>query len=363
MRKSVILISLVFILSLGSNLQAQDLDMYHVLDGKLSTTEEKQVRDSEEDVGDGDRMISVAEGEYQKYEKLFSSGKKGKIKKGEKKTVGAKKKLITASNKLQQGYKTLFDLYKTKVQRYSIADASDKQKIDDLIKNAETEFKTGEAKLKKAKPTFSDKDLKKKVKYKQLKSNVVEGGEKQKSAVEKLVDALTIAEGQDEKRQLAINNEKSAWDEAIRLNTIPAYQSYISNYPTGKHLSEAKDKISEKENDAKNIANQNEKAEFYIQFAASKKALSSTQVNKKLNQVDPYCTYGTRNEVVNYEEYKYKYMFGPFNSYEDARTHERTLRLRETKVFIVAYKNDKRVEIDKAVDHTPSDHPGTKPIK
>jgi len=364
MKKSVLFISLAIILLTSYNLKAQTKDMYNILEGKLGATEQKQVETAKEDIGDGDRMVSAADGEYQKYAKFFNSNKKSKKKKGEKKTVGAKKKLITAANNFQGGYETLFNLYKTELEKYSIDIPSDKQTIEDLVKDAEKNFKTGTDKLSKVKK-YQEKDLKTKVKYQSLKGEVEKGAEKQKEAVERLVDALIIAEGQEDKKQMAVNRDNDAWSDAQRLNTIAAYQNYISNFPTGNYVAQAKAKISILEAEAKRIATQNnKKVDFYLQFAASPTPLSPSQMSSKLKKVDPYCTYSTMTDIVSEESHKYKYMFGPFADYESARKYERNLNKKEKVVFIVGYKEDKRLTIEEATEGINlSDTPSKKPIR
>ncbi len=364
MKKSVLLISLAFILFTGYNLKAQDRGIYNVLEGKLSSTEQKQVENAKEDIGDGDRMVSAADGEYQKFAKFFNSKKKGKQKKGERKTVGAKKKLVTAARNFSGGYVVLYNLYKEKIGKYSVDIAADKQAIDDLVKSAEKDFKSGASKLKKTEK-FTEKDLKKKVKYQSLKNDVEKGAEKQKEAVEKLVDAIIIAEGQEDKKQMAIDRDKDGWSDAERLNTIAAYQNYLSNFPNGTYVTQAKAKISILEAEAKRIANENMKgADFYLQFAASPTPLSSTQVSSKLRRVDPYCSYETITDIVSNDPYTYKYMFGPFSDYETARTYERNLNKKEKVVFIVGYKDDQRLNIAEALEgKKPSDTPSSKPIR
>jgi len=366
MKKSVLLISFAIILLTSYNLKAQTKDMYNVLEGKLSSSEQKQVEAAKEDIGDGDRMVSAADGEYQKYAKYFNSRKKGKKKKGEKKTVGAKKKLITAANNFQGGYKTLFNLYKAELDKYSVDIPADKQKIKGLVKDAEKDFKAGASKLSKAKG-YQEKDLKKKVKYQSLKGEVEKGAEKQKEAVIKLVDALIIAEGQEDKKQMAINNENNAWSDAQRLNSIEAYQNYTSNFPNGRYVVQAKAKISVLETKARNMANQNTKTvEFYLQFAASPTALSATQVSSRLKRVDPYCSYNTITDYVSDDpkKHNYKFMFGPFANYEAARAYERNLNKSEKVVFIVGYREDKRLTIQEALEgENPSDTPSKKRIK
>ncbi len=212
---------------------------------------------------------------------------------------------------------------------------------------------------------YKEKDLKNKVKYQSLKGEVEKGAEKQKEAVGKLVDALRRSEKQEEKNQAVVNRDSNAWSDSQRLNTIPAYQNYISNFPSGKYVSQAKAKMSVLEAEAKRMANQNNKtAEFYLQFAASPVSLTSAQVSSKLKKTDPYCTYNVMTDIVSDEDYKYKYMFGPFGDYEAARMYERNLNKREKIVFIVGYREDKRLSIQEALDgKAPSDTPTKKPIR
>lgn len=365
MRKSIIIISVFAFFMIGSQSKAQD--MFTILEGKLSTTEQKQVENAQKDIESGTMMFGTAGNEFQKYANLFSSRKKRKRKKGERKTVGAKKKLIAGANKSHSGYSALYELYKNKVERYVIEIEADKQQIEELVAAAEKDYKSGESKLNSVK-RYDEKALKKSVKYKSLDKTVHEGASKEKEAVEKLVDALKIAEAQEDKKVAMQNQDEEAWQDAVNMNTIPGYNNYISNSPNGKHIKEARERITKLEEEAKKqISEQQEEVQFYLQFAASDKNLSSSQIQSKLKKIDPYCSYGIMTDVIQAETHKYKYMFGPFENYEAARTYERNLNKREKSVFIVGYKDNGTTRITYITEalkgKNPSDTPTKKPIR
>ena len=356
MKKSVLFITFILMLSISSNILAQD--MFTVLDGNLNSDEEKIVKSAEKSIKDGDQMFSTANNEYNKYEDLFNSGKKGKIKKAEKKTVKAKKNLSTAATYYDIGYEKLYNLYLEKLQGYEIEDNEDKQQVSNLMSEAESSFNAGQKTLSNHK-SYTEKELKKTVKYKSLRGSIEQGGNKQKEAVGYLVDAIVIYLGQGAKKQQKIDDDNQAWTDAQRLNTIPSYKSYLNNFPDGLHASHANSKISSLEDEAERIANQKTNIIFRIQILASKKPLSQYQQDMKRPAGYGDVIY---TNTVESDSHPYKYLIGEYTSYEAARSAERGYSTKETRYFIVAFEDNERVSNIRTVCD-PDDHPTADPIR
>ena len=351
MKKSIFFISVIIFLLGTISLQAQDI--FTVLEGNYEDSEEETVQDASEDVERGNRMFSTANNQYNQYSKLFNSKKKRKRKKAEKKTIGAKQNLSSAANYYDKGYEELYNFYLEKVQSYTYEFTEDQQQVNNLLSEAESSFTSGQRTLSKHK-SYSKKELKKTVKYKGLRTSVESGANSEKEAVEYLVDAIAIYLAQTEKKKSQEEKEDNAWKDAVRLNTIPSYTSYLNNFPNGAHAQEARDKIIELEEKMVNQAT----VVYRIQIAASKKSLSDSKVRRKC----PSYQGQIYSDIVEMDEHSYKYMIGDFSTYTEARNYERSLRNREKTYFIVAYKDKTRIRNIESVCN-PSDDPIKKPIR
>ncbi len=341
------LLYVLVILFISFRLNAQ-IDIYAPT-SDLTDTETETIADAKKDIDRGDRMTAAADNDFQKYANLFS-GNKRKKKKAEAKTVPAKRNLLTAGNYFNTGYKKLYDLYTTKLSTIAFQFQDDKQAADKLVTEAEKLFNDGENILKSNK-TYSDKQLKKTVKYQNLASNITSGAEKEKQAIEKLAEALALYENQTQKQQDLNAKDNQAWQDALMEDSKNAYETYIQNFPNGMHVTEANQKIqdiNQKIADAQSKQN-NPDIEYHVQIAASLVPLSDGKIKNSI--------YFTNEAIQNYQEddsqgrHWYKYYIGTFSGYQEAHTYLGSMgRLKNrSKAFVIGFINGEHVAIDVAV--------------
>lgn len=340
------LIYSLFIILISFQLSAQD---FYAPTSDLTDTEKEAIEDAKKDIDRGDRMIAAADNDYQKYADLFN-GNKRKQKKAEKKTVPAKRNLITADNYFNSGYQKLYDVYADKLDGIVFQFQDDQATAQDLIDQAKSLFDEGNQILQNNKG-YTDKQLQKTIKYQNLATNIKNGAQKEKEAIEKLVEALTLYENQAQKQQTMVNADNQAWQNALMEDSISAYEEYIQNYPNGIHVAEAEQKIEDLHKKIADAQNQqgNPDLVYHVQISASKTPLSDATIKSRV--------FYTNETIEHFEEddsqgrHWHKYYIGSFSSYWDAHTYRKSMgRMKNgSNAFVIAFINGQHVDIKVAL--------------
>lgn len=293
----------------------------------------------------GNKMMSNADNEYNQYKDLFTSGKKGKIKKAEAKTVPAKKNMISAGNYYLNGYQILYDLYTTKLNTLTFEFDEDKQKAAQLQQDAQKKFDAGK-KILQNHQKHDEKDLKSNITFSQLAKDIKNGQQKLDDAVSELAQALNLYENQNIKKQQLADSDNNAWRDALMKNSIEGYQGYIDNFANGMHVAESNQKITELEQKIKDaeLQQKNPNLIYHIQIMADKKQWSISDIKSKI-----YFT----NEPITEQFFDgwYKYWIGNFKTYEEAKKYlQNNVRPKRKGAFVVGTVNGVFVEIKNALD-------------
>jgi len=332
MKKLSIIPLLIFLLSVFqiNNVYAQD-DIYTFMEEHLTSSEKDQIDRAKSYIEKGDRLnsqISQAERKIKKH--------KGK-KKYEKKSVDAKTLRIKQALFYEKGLVGIYSVYGEKVATCVFLYDNDEKRVNDMQEEASDDFNSGKSKLKAYKKV-SKKDLKKKVKHARLVSDLETSYSLKNSGIKKLIEAYGVYLEQETKRQLE-EEEKRVWDNASSENSILAYNNYLSEYPSGKYASEARNNISDLEELAKKTKEDEERMrsmaniKFHVQLAASKKPLSKWKIKRFYK--------GSKQVVMKHYDVWYKYSIGEFNSYEEAHAFKKTIKVKGA--FVVAYQNDRKI--------------------
>ena len=333
---------LLFIFAIFSfQLVAQDI--YQPM-SELSDSDLEVIADAKDEIERGDRMVANADSEYQKYSNLFNSSKKSKQKKAEKKTVQAKRNLLSAKAYYNKGYKKLYDLYSEKLSILVFQFPEDQQIADDLKAEAEALFSNGETMLTRN-TTYTPKQLKKDVKFKTLQSEVKTGAAKEKEAIEKLAEALNLHDLQAQKQQDYATRDNEAWQNAMMQNSIVGYQAYIDNFPKGLHVYEAQQKIDDLEEKIRIAEQQQSSPEliYHIQIMADNHKWTTQDIKSKV--------YYTNEQITeNYLDGWYKYWIGNYSTYDEAKAAVKIVKQKRKGAFVVGTINGQIVDILSALD-------------
>ena len=320
-----------------SFLQAQTDDIYSFMEEHLTADEKDQVDRAKSYIDKGDRISSQIKQEESSIKKH-----KGK-KKYEKKSVDAKTLRIKQALYYEKGLSAIYDVYGEKVAGSVFLYDDDEARVNNMQQEAADDLNSGKRKLKPYKKV-TPKDLKKKIKHSKLVSDLNTSFNLKVSAINKLVEAYAIYLEQETKRQLE-EEEKRVWQNALSENSVLAFQNYLSEYPSGQYASEARQQISDLE-EAERRKKEEEKErsmagnlKFHVQLAASKKPLPAWKIKK---------FYRGKKQVVqkHYDEW-YKYSIGNFKTYAEAKAFVKTTKVRGA--FVVAYLNDKKINIKEAI--------------
>jgi hypothetical protein len=313
---------------------AQGDDLFSAMAEHLTSDEKEQIDRAKDNLAKADKYEDQIKQEDSKNQKYLS--KKGK--KAEKKSVDAKVLRIKQVQFYEKGYELIYTIYSEKLGTCVFAYPEDEKKVNDLIEESTTDNASAKRKMKELK-SYNEKDLKKKVEYTKLKSDIQSAVSLYTSSIKNLIAGYQVFLDQESKKQLE-EEENRVWQNAQSENSLQSYQSYLSDYPSGKYASEARTQIAaleevqkKKMDDERSRSIQN--VIFQVQIAASKKPLSKQKVAsfyKAINDVT----------VKNYEGW-YKYSVGSFKTYDEAKKFVAKTRVRGA--FVVAYSNDKKVEI------------------
>jgi len=309
------------------------------------TAEDNDLISKSKDMVDrGGRMMSTADNEYNKYKDLFTSGKKRKIKKAEAKTVPAKKNMISAGNYFKNGYKDLYNLYVQKLNEINFEFPEDKEKSEELIKNAEKKFESA-SKIIDNSQKYDEKALKNDIGFTKIQKDIKKAEEDFKTSVTLLYEALMLYENQNIKKQKLDQKDDQAWQMALQKNSIEGYQQYIDEFPNGKYKTMAENMIKDLEQKIKDaeLKQKNPSLIYHIQIMADKRPWTEQEIKTKIFATNEAIT----EQII---DGWYKYWIGSFTKYEEAKKYLQTnVKPRCRGAFVVGTVNEQFVNIKEAL--------------
>ncbi len=352
MRKIFFLLTFV---AIGFLVSAQETNIY--LSKGFSSEDRTLISKAKRDIQRAKRLMQLSQKNYDQYRELLESSKKGKQKKGERKTVQGKKYLQQAALYYDKGYQQLFEVYFNYVGTLKFDFPENQTKAMELKSQAETEFNQGQRLLRSVR-NYEEKELKKKVHFKKLMSTVKSGIDKELGAVEKLVQAIDIYNQEARQREMLKQQEEETWKNAVLQNTIEAYEDYLNRFPEGSHVSEARSRIEDLKK-AKEQATDTTVINmpaggaspliYRIQVYASKKPVSPAKI-----RATGYSRYGVDGRPVysiHFGGY-YKYYVGEYKNYEQAKADKMKIKglMRRSNPFVVGFYNGEPLkDIHKAI--------------
>ncbi|MBN2519261.1 MAG: hypothetical protein JXB17_02055 [Bacteroidales bacterium] len=357
----------VFILSVAKS-QVNVNQLIQTINYQLENSDLEKIEDAEKIVEEANTMTEELKAEDERLEKYF----KKKVKKGEKKSVYAKQYRIDATNKYYDGLSAVHDVLNARLNFAIFEYPEDQSAADRLKSESDDYFNTVKQNLMSFQG-LSKKDLTGLGYYaliSELETNVqmmIDGIEKQK-------DAYAIWAIQAEKKQKDLADE-NAWANAVNLNTIDGYNEYINNFPSGKYVVEAQDKITELEEQARlaeeerlrkaeeeRLRKEQEEAERLrreeeerlrreAELAAQQQEVEevtglvfSIQIMAVYFKVDSskLCMIYPGKEKITerYEDGMYKYTVGEFSTFSEANQFRKKLTIPS---FIVAFQDGERI--------------------
>lgn len=317
---------------------AQGDDLFSAMEEHLTNDEKDQIQRAKDNLAKGDKVEDQIRAEEAKNQKYLDK----KSKKTEKKTVEAKSLRVKQAQFYEKGYELIYTVYSEKLDACVFAYSEDEAKVKDILDEASTDNASAKRKMKEFKG-LNEKDLKKKVEYSKLKSDLQSALNLYISSIKNLISGYAIYLDQENKKQVE-EEENRVWQNAQSENSIQGYQAYLNDYPNGKYAADARTQIEAlEEKQRKEIEDQSRSLSsnivFQVQIAASRVKLSKAKISS---------FYKAINDVTErYYDNWYKYSVGSFKTYDDARNF-----LPKTKVkgaFVVAYQNDKKVEIQESM--------------
>lgn len=338
--KKLTFITLLFFIGFinSQTLLSQDSEIFSFMEEHLNDTEAKEIEKAKGYIKKGDKLDSKIKTEDKKVQKYFSKKKK----KGEKKSAEVKELRIKQAMYYEKAYAQAYNTYSKKIDGLSYIYEEDENKARGYLERAAEDNTAAQGKMKKYKGV-SPKDLKKKIEYNTLKSDLQSVSGSYTSAIKNLIEAYSIFLDQETKQQLE-EEENRAWANAESENSIYSYQTYLNDYPSGKYASQARSKISqleEEERRRKEESARNLKGNliYQVQIAASRKALPKWKINRFYKKTKDVT-------MKNYDGW-YKYSVGSFKTYEEAKRHVSTVRIKGA--FVVAYLNGEKLDIKEAI--------------
>ncbi len=318
-----------------------DSDMFDILLDYINEDQSTALTRLREDIAKGEKLVSQAETMDKATQKLFDSGKKGKQKKGEKKTAEQKGLRIKAQKYYLKSYEQLYEIYKAVLEDAQFEYQADQANAEDLMIQAETSLQECSTKFDPY-GKLGAKALETKP-YNTLKNDMAACKQKCISAGNDCYEALKLYAAQAEKKKRESAAEQNFWNQAVQNNTVDSYNGYISRYPSGKYVADAKKRIA---NLQQNMAmtrrvtsdDPNEGLAYRIQILADKSQWNPNKLkrlyrgNLKIDETE--------------REGFYKYWIGCFRTYAEAQAAEQSMRLKES--FIVSFYNGVQIHITEA---------------
>lgn len=318
-----------------------DPDMFDILLDYINEDQNTALTRLQEDIAKGEKLVAQAETMDKNTQKFFDSSKKGKQKKGEKKSVEQKSLRIKAQKYYLKSYEQLYEIYKAVLDDAHFEYQADQAAAEDLMIQAETALQECDNKFDPYGKLVA-KSLETKP-YNTLKTDMATCKQKCISAGSNCYEALKLLAQQTEKKKREAAAEQNYWNQAVQTNTIESYNGYLSRYPSGKYVADAKKRIANLQQSmarAKRVTSDdpNEGLAYRIQILADKRQWNPSKL-KKLYR-------GSLVVEETEREGFYKYWIGCFRSYQEAQDAEMSMRLKES--FIVAFYNGVQVHITEA---------------
>lgn len=293
----------------------------------------------QEDISRGDKLIVQADSEDNK-NKFLGSDKKGKQKKGEKKSVPAKGVRIKAIKYYEKSYASLIEIYKDVVEEGTFEFMADKSAADDFIGQAEETLDEASQKLAPYNK-LNEKSLET-TNYAKLKSDMSACKQKFEYAANQGYEAIKLLAAQQEKKQKEDAAEQTFWNNAVNTNTIDSYNRYISKYPTGKYVNDARRRIANLQQMAmvkKPMSDDvNEGLCYRIQILADEKPWNARKLQRLYK--------GNLTIDERQSDGYYKYWVGCYRTYDEAQAAEQSMRLKQS--FIVCFNNGRQIHVTEA---------------
>lgn len=321
--------------------QIDDDDLFSFMNDHLTANEKDQIAKAKTNIEKGDKLssqISEEESKISKYAK--------KKKKYEKKSVDVKFLRIKQALYYEKGFGVVYNVYGEKLGECVFLYEDDEARVNDLQEEASNDMTSAKKKIKPYQ-TIKESDLKKSVVFSKLKSDLKSSLDLNISSVKKLIEAYAIYLEQENKKQLE-EEEKRVWDNALSENSIVSFQNYLDEYPSGVYASEARQKMSDLEifekqrlADAERERSMAGSLNFHVQIAASKKPIPEWKIKMYYK--------GPKEIVTKHYDIWYKYSIGDFKTYEEAKSFVKKIKVRGA--FVVAYKNDKKIDIKEAINN------------
>lgn len=315
-------------------------DMFDILTTYVDEAQNSSLIKLQDDIAKGEKYVSQAESQDKANAKFLNSSKKGKLKKGEKKSAEAKSLRIKAAKLYEKSYASLYDIYKEILDNAEFVYQNDKSQAEAYLSEAETNLQDGSAKLSPY-GKLTTKNLETKT-YSTLKADMASCKSSFHSAGENCYNALKLYHTQNERKNQEAAAEQAFWNSTVSINTIDAYNKYISKYPNGKYVSEARRRITNLQNAGKQRRvtsdNPDEGLAYRIQICADKRKWSA----KKLQRLYK----GNLKIDERQSDGYYKYWIGCYRSYEEAQSAEMSMGLKQS--FIVCFNDGQQIHVTEA---------------
>ncbi len=329
--------------STAPTLAQEGTDMFDILLDYVTEDQNTALTRLQEDIAKGEKLVSQAETMDKTTQKLFDSSKKGKQKKGEKKSVEQKSLRIKATKYYEKSYSALYDIYKAILDEATFEFQADQASAEDYMVQAETLIQEGSTKFDPY-GKLGAKSLETKP-YNTLKSDMAACKQKYVSAGNNCYEALKLYAEQTEKKNREAAAEQNYWNSAVQTNTVDSYNGYISRYPSGRYVSDAKKRIANLQETYASAMprrvtsnNPDEGLAYRIQILADKKQWTPRKLQRlykgelKIDETE--------------REGFYKYWIGCFRTYAEAQAAEQSMHLKES--FIVCFNNGVQIHITEA---------------
>jgi len=327
--------------SVAPSVAQDDQEMFDILLDYVNEEQSTALTRLREDIGKGEKLIAQAETMDKTTQKFFDSNKKGKQKKGEKKSAEQKGLRIKAQKYFLKSYEQLYEIYKAVLDDAQFEYQADQATAEDLLIQAEATLQECSTKFdpygKLGAKTLETKP------YNTLKNDMSACKQKCILAGNDCYDALKLYASQTEKKNREAAAEQNYWNQAVQTNTIDSYNGYISRYPSGKYVADAKKRIANLQQamaKTKRVTSDdpNEGLAYRIQILADKSQWNPNKL-KRLYR-------GNLKVDETEREGFYKYWIGCFRTYAEAQAAEASMNLKES--FIVCFYNGVQIHITEA---------------
>ncbi len=331
----------------------------------LSNDDKSLVDKAKSDILRGDRLLNNSQNVYNQYKNLLESPKRHRRRRGERKSIGGKKLAIQAAIYYNRGFQQLFEVYYNYASQLQYDIPQNAQKAKQLRQQAENYYNKGIKTFATIKDyaSLSDKKLAKNIHFKDLLNQLKTAKQQTYKAVSLLIQAINLFYKEEQQRQQMAKKDDQAWQNALNQNTIQAYQQYLNQFPNGRHVSEAKAKITALQqqqisSDSTFITqnqtfNSNSNLIYRVQILADKRPWTKAQIRKKIYKY--YCiSEPCFQTVINGW---YKYYIGKYTTYQKAKIAAENLRITlKTKPFVQAFLNGNPINIKQALQIEKQNH-------